>query len=523
MLLRPLLTATAAALAFGAAAAAAPPPRDYARHTSPTLRIFGKDAAFLAFMVEARAAAHARGTWWTVDPPISPAGFEVLPGSHGEYDFEERGLQGGGALYYSRVDLTRIRPGADAGLVWPGLRKRGRVLAGDSYGPPHEEYGAARRNPLWSPGEIYRPVRDTLEPNIHSLTICTRRAFLDSDPSGCRTTAFIAPRGGELVVTATHAYVWSAPEYGDLEAVKAGPACALRAAELEARGLPSLVYRLPLAGGPLEVLATRGSPAWSADFHVDAGDRSSANRSSGRLRAFVAWPDVKCAGESRSELDAPPARLTLLDAPLALFGRRLEEVPEAFETRLPAAASGAVLSRFVGDWLLYAALTYDFSVPYQSQPPLTGRLFAVPLAEPARARTVELTHGIVSIVPAGGRALVTGYRDSSGLTLSLVELGAEPRIVSTLALPGLRQRRAFGQLGSTRRPDGAFEIALPVDKADAPLERPYSSMSETASLVRLRIDSSGRIAASQPFLAPNPLTSLPRPLPRKPRKRIIAR
>ena len=516
--MRLLTPAIVAALACASPAAAAPPPRDYTRHTSPTLRIFGKDEAFLAYMVEARAAAHALGRWWYDDPPVSPAGFEVLPGSHGEYDFEERGLQGGGALYYSRVDLTHVRPGADADLVWPGLRKRGRVLAGDSYGPPHEDYDEARRNPLWSPGEIYRPVRDTLEPNIHSLTICTRRAFLDSDPSGCRTTAFIAPRGGELVVTATHAYVWSVPEYGDLEAVKAGPACALRAGALEANGLPSLVYRLPLAGGPLEVLGTRGSPAWSADYHVEA-----ANRSSGRLRAFVAWSKVACAGDPRAEMDAPPARLTLLDAPLTLFSRRLNEVPDAFETKLPAAASGAVLSRFVGEWLLYGALTYEFSVPYERQPPLNGRLFAVPLAEPARARTVELAHGIVSIAPAGGRALVTGYRDSTGLTLSLVQLGPEPRIVSTLALPGLRQRSAFGgQLGSTRRPDGATEIALPVDKVDARTVRPFET-SETASIVHLVIDASGRITASEPVLAPNPLTTLPRPLPRKPRKGIIAR
>jgi len=488
-------------LACPSPAAAAPAAPPYARHTSRTLQQFGDDDSFLAFLAEARAAAHARGRWWTNDPTASPASLEVLPGSHGEWGFQERPIPGAGSLYYSQVDLTQIRPGVD--IVWPGLQRRGKIAAADTVGPPFETYAAARRNPLWSPGQIYRPVRDTLEPNIHSLTICTRRAVLGAHPSGCRTTAFVAPRGGELVVTATHAYVWSVPEYGDLEAAKADPACRVLRVVADSVGLPSLVYRLPLDGGPLEVLGTRGSPAWSADYHVEAG----------RLRAFVAWPKLACAGDPRAELDAPPARLTLLDAPLTLFGPRLKEVPDTFEAWLPAAASGAVLSRFVGAWLLYGTLTYDFSVPYESQPPLTGRLFAVPLAAPDSARAVELPHGIVSIVPAGGRALVTGYRDSTGLTLSLIELGAEPRIVSTLALPGLRQRGAFGgQLGSTPRPDGSTAIALPVDKVDVPIVRPFET-SKTAGVVRLLIDPSGRISASKPQPAADP-ASLAMPLVR---------
>jgi hypothetical protein len=495
---RLLLPSILTMLAFAAPAVAAPPA--YTSYTSPTLRQFGEDEAFLAYLVEARAAAHARGRWWTDDPPVSPASLEVLPGSHGEYDFEELNLPSGGSLYYSQVDLTRIRPGAE--IVWPGLRKRGKVLAGDSFGPPHEDYDQARRNPLWSPGEIYRPARDTLEPNIHSLTICTRRAVLGAHPSGCRTTAFIAPRGGELIVTATHAFVWSVPEYGDMEALKAAPDCRLRAGALEAEGLPSLVYRLPLAGGPLEVLGTRGSPAWGADYHVDDADNSS-----GRLRAFVAWPRVQCAGDPRLELDAPTAQLTLLDAPLSLFGRRLDEVPERFETRLPPAASGAILSRFVGEWLLYGELSYEFAVPYQDRPPRTGRLRAAPLARPTQVRTLELAHDIVAIVPAGGRALITGYRDSTGLALSIVELGAEPRIVSTLDLPGLRQRGAIrGFIRAIPAPDGSVAIELPVDKVDAPHESGPAGF-RAVSIITLRIDPSGRLSAPRTTLTPARLPS----------------
>jgi hypothetical protein len=420
MRMRAFLLSIALALAGSAPAAAAPPA--YTSYTSPTLQPFGDDEAFLDYLSAARTAAHALGRWWYDNPPATPAaaswGLEPLPGSHGEWDYEESSLPGGGSLYYSRVDLTEIRPGVD--ITWPGMHRRGRIRAGDTVGTPFEYYRPARRHPLWSPGEIYRPVRDTLEPTIHSLTICTRQAVLGGHPSGCRTTAFVGPRGGKLLVTETHAYLWTAPEYGDLEALKADPACRLRAAALMAEGLPSLVYRLPLDGGPLEVVGTRGAPDSDPPFHIQGG----------RLRAFIAWPRVQCAGDPRPAPESPPERYTLLDAPLALFGRRLAETPPIFETRLPATSTGLVLDSFTGDWLLYGDQSYDFSVPYGDGPPRSGRLFAVPLARPTQVRPVELAHNLVLIVPAGRWALATGYRDSTGIALSVVELGAEPHIVS---------------------------------------------------------------------------------------------
>lgn len=340
---RPLaLIACALALSLGTAAAAQPP---HARHTSATLTRFGSDSAFLAYLEETRAEAHRRGRWWYAasriryaqagrrdwepssmqeddeEPDYTPhRGLEVIPGSHGEYDVGEVMLDDGSQLFYSTLDLTQIRPNVE--IVWPGMRRRGRVGAGDELGGSEGElWDAARRSPLYTLASIYRPVRDTLEPTVHAITICPPRAMLPARPRGCRTTAFVGPRGGELLVTSTHAFLWTVPEYGDLEALHSDPDCAARAAALDASGLPSQVYRLPLSGGELEVLGTRGSPAWGSGFL--AGD--------GRLRALVAWPDIRCDDANRGNLTAPPARLTLLDAPLSLFGRRLSEVPAANE------------------------------------------------------------------------------------------------------------------------------------------------------------------------------------------------
>jgi hypothetical protein len=491
--LLPAILAVLAGTAQAAGSPSAEPAPAFTRHASPTLQPFGSDAAFMAYLAEARAAAHARGNWWYASlsawqsgagpDQVRRLGLEVLPGSHGEYRFEEASLPGGGRLYYSKVDLTMIRPGVD--VVWPGLRRRGRVLAGDTIGGDEERlYRQARRHPLWSPGEIYRPVRDTLEPNIHSLTICPARAVDAARPSACRTTAFIGPRGGILLVTDSHAYVWTVPEYGDLEAIRGDPGCALHATALEAEGLPSLVYRLPLAGGPLELVGTRGESAWGSGFRVEAG----------RLRALVAWPRIGCGNAPRGDLTAPPARLSLLDAPLSLFARRLAEAPRSFEARLPATASAAISAHFSDDWLLYGELSYEFNVPYGDQR-RRGRLFAVPIAHPASVRTIDLPHDLVSIVQAGDRALLTGYEDSTGLKLSVLDLGAEPRIVSTMRLPGLRQRAGLGGfIGTDRRSNGSVVVALPTAELDEPLEEAPESL-RPGKILRLLIDASGRIRA----------------------------
>jgi hypothetical protein len=117
----------------------------------------------------------------------------------------------------------------------------------------------------------------------------------------------------------------------------------------------------------------------------------------------------------------------------------------------------------------------------------------VPIAHPASVRTIDLPHDLVSIVQAGDRALLTGYEDSTGLKLSVLDLGAEPRILSTMRLPGLRQRAGLaGFIGTDRRSNGSVVVALPTAEVDEPLEEGPDSF-RPGKILRLLIDASGRI------------------------------
>ncbi|MEA3042077.1 MAG: hypothetical protein QOC65_1566, partial [Sphingomonadales bacterium] len=152
------------------------------------------------------------------------------------------------------------------------------------------------------------------------------------------------------------------------------------------------------------------------------------------------------------------------------FDRRLREVPRAHETALPATRSAAVRVRFQDGWLLYGDLAYEFELPWNDGAGLSSELIAVPLARPAEPRRVRLPHNLVSIGEAGRFAFATGYRDRSGLMLSIVDLRDQPRLVSTLLIEGRRQQSGSAERISVRGAGGgSLRIDVPTVDADAVL------------------------------------------------------
>jgi hypothetical protein len=59
---------------------------------------------------------------------------------------------------------------------------------------------------------------------------------------------------------------------------------------------------------------------------------------------------------------------------------------------------------------------------------------AIDLGRPSSHTTFEAPHNILRVERAGANIVLTGYRDSAGLNVSLVRLGEQPRIVSTRLL-----------------------------------------------------------------------------------------
>ncbi len=89
--------------------------------------------------------------------------------------------------------------------------------------------------------------------------------------------------------------------------------------------------------------------------------------------------------------------------------------------------------RFTDTHLVYGARQNWMSYPPNAVN-MTARVVAVPLADPAHATVIEAPHNILRVERVGANAALTGYRDNGGLSISLLDLSATPRIASTTVL-----------------------------------------------------------------------------------------
>ena len=93
-----------------------------------------------------------------------------------------------------------------------------------------------------------------------------------------------------------------------------------------------------------------------------------------------------------------------------------------------------------------------------------------------------LPHNALRIERAGGDAVVTGYRDMAGLSISYVSLGARPRIASTALLPGRFESEGRSHaFNAWVRSDGSGLIGLPTTLREYRAGRGWSD-SESSDL-----------------------------------------
>ena len=65
-----------------------------------------------------------------------------------------------------------------------------------------------RKTPLFDATEIYRPVRDTQDPTVHSVSVCPLGPVGPMRDLECRTTAFVGPNRAQWYVTDSDAFLW---------------------------------------------------------------------------------------------------------------------------------------------------------------------------------------------------------------------------------------------------------------------------------------------------------------------------
>jgi hypothetical protein len=285
---------------------------------------------------------------------------------------------------------------------------------------------------------IYR-TDDPLDPHdalaLHSVTACD----LAAAEFDCRSTAVLGPAGRVFYVSPQAVYVWATPW---------GPG--------SQRPSASSLFRLPLDGGAPQALKVAGSPIDQFSFLEDArGHLNVLVRSEGRGDAM--WAAEHGAGE-----------LALLRVPLAAFSDGRTAAPARAYRALPTPRDGALVNRFVGDYLLYGV----GSGWRQPRPGMRSDLYAVRYADFGGAFTLPLAHGIDRIEALGAHALAVGS-DGNDLHFTSVRLAARPSVAGSYV-------RADAAQGETRS-HGFF----------------YRADAEDAGVLGLPVIGGGRRAARQ--------------------------
>jgi hypothetical protein len=208
----------------------------------------------------------------------------------------------------------------------------------------------------------------------------------------------------------------------------------------------ALLYRLPLDGSPIGAISVDGVPA--DQFALDSRD--------GRFRALLARSPRGCFKPRTAQ------PMALLDVPLSLFSARLRPVDGRAYADLPPIAGSEIENRFIGNWLVYGGRREWSADPSQSAE-AHSNLVAVPVRRPAAAMRLALPHNAIRIERAGRNAIVTGYHDEAGLSLSHIDLDpGSAALVSTTTLA-----RRFESEGRSHafnawvRADGSGLIGIP--------------------------------------------------------------
>ncbi len=340
-------------------------------------------------------------------------------------------IVGDNLVFYAPQSLDERGP--DGRFAWPRLRRAdgdGEANAGEA---------------LIGPTDVIAPAGDVDYPVLHTLSICPLRGAID-----CRTTAFVGPAMRELYVSTTDAFLWlGAPdglpwsiEYANQRRQDCGSGQVWQ----DGREQSAMLYRLPLDGGPVGAVAVDGIPA----------DQFAFESSGGRFRALLSRTGSGCFKPNQMR------PLNLLDLPLAAFSDRVRHVSARAYAALPAIA-GELENRFVGPWLVYGARSGWSDNP--GSPRGTARsstLITVPLDRPAAAMRLALPHNALRIERAGNDAVVTGYRDQNGLSISYVSLGRSPRLAATTLLASRFESEGRSHaFNAWIRPDGSGVIGLP--------------------------------------------------------------
>lgn len=381
-------------------------------------------------------------------------------------------LVGDQLVIYSPLDLTELRP--EDAVTYPVVRR---------WSPQPASAGAPRQ--LFNARDIYRPVQDTLYPMVHTISFCDLGVEAVKKDLSCRTTAFVGPPNRTFYVSPDDVFVWLAGgEYVWDETCHAGKALAFN------DGPKSSVFRIPVSDAKPGVMHTRGAPL----------DQFSMDSFRGEFRALLYWGRTDC----NPRKDDGEAQLKYFSAPMSMFRDDVRTASQARYAQAPSLGPDvhAFENRFTDDYVVYGAReSYWARSPDQEDPAKTARVVALPVKRPGDAVMMTAPHDVSRIERLGADIVTTGYQDWKGLSVSMIDLDAAPRIADTVKMEGRYESEGRSHAFNARLDaDRSGVMGIPTVAVPAESYR-FWWRSEESDVSFLTYDKDGRIALAGDLLA----------------------
>lgn len=327
--------------------------------------------------------------------------------SNDYYDIENYAtrLVNGNLVIYTPLDVSNVNP--RRAMRWPVVRRW--LRDGDRRAVTTEGRS------LFDGSDIYRPVQRTLDPMVHSVSVCPLGDLSAGDELDCRTTAFVGGEDREFFVSTTDIFLWVTPNQYDPVLARD---CTVPGAAFAS--IDAMVYQVPLNGETPRALAARGRPQNQLALDATADE----------FRALLTWNVGPCVRGQNAQVRYFHAPLsTFSTAPLAAAPNRYIEAPS------PGTSNYEI--RYTTTHVVYGGRTGWSSYPPEPNNTIPGSpVIALPLANPTAATIVTAPHNIIRLERAGNNAILSGYRTDRGLSISVLDLEGTPRIVNTTILDG---------------------------------------------------------------------------------------
>ncbi|OQW56849.1 MAG: hypothetical protein A4S17_13265 [Proteobacteria bacterium HN_bin10] len=376
-------------------------------------------------------------------------------------------LVNGNLVIYTPLDVSGLSRGQR--IQWPLVR---RWLRDGEF-----EAEMTRGQRLFDGSDIYRPIQPTLEPTVHTISVCPLGSSRPGDELNCRSTAITGPRRREFYVSNDHVYLWLGSDEYDYPRRMDGGGCDTKPEAAFTRANEAALFQISLDSGQPMALFVRGQPY----------DQMSLEATDSAFHALAVWLDERCDDYPE---DLP---LRFFSTPLTAFSVRPHAAPEAHFTPLPGPGGRALENRFAVGYLVYGGRNNWSSYPPQDREDLSARVVAVPIETPSAAMALEAPHNIIRVESIGVRAVLTGYRNADSLSVSVLDLQGLPRFTATAELAGRYESEGRSHAFNAA-PDehGSGLMGLPTVQAERRAGRWWWN-SESSDVSFLSVDRAGAI------------------------------